>query len=185
MSKQGTIVSDRTEPSRKLPGTAGRQVGSEVIHQEQGECTHVHLCMNNKTTAVFYVCEPQGRDLVPKMSRLAIQFWQWCLTELESRPKCDGNGRSAASIEQVDRICLLTFLSDQGMPQKGQGGQGISGAGGSSMEIPALVSSSARSSDRSLPDPSSRPRPSGGPLQQSAFTGSNRPVMFSCVETIW
>ena len=104
--------------------------------------------------------------------------------QLEARSECDGNGRSATPLEQVDRLRLPTILSDRGMPQEGQGGQGISGASGSNMEIPALVSSSARSPNRLPPDPPSRLRSSGGPLQQSAPTDGNRPVASSRLETI-
>ena len=104
--------------------------------------------------------------------------------ELEARSNCDGNGRSATPLEQVDRLHLPTILSDRGMPQEGQVGQGISGASGSNMEIPALVSSSARSPNRLPPDPPSRLRSSGGPHQQSAPTDGNRPVTPSRLETI-
>ena len=101
--------------------------------------------------------------------------------ELEAQSECDGNRLSAAPLEQVDRLRLPTILSDRQMPQ---GGQGISGASGSNMEIPALVSGSAKSPNRLPPDPPSRLRSSGGPLQQSAPTGGNRPIVSSFLETI-
>ena len=99
--------------------------------------------------------------------------------ELEARSEYNGNGRYAAPLEQADGLRLPTILSDWGMPQEGQGGQNIPGASDSNMEIPALVSSPARSPNRLLPDPPSRPRSFGGPLQQSAPTGGNRPVAAS------
>ena len=46
---------------------------------------------------------------------------------------------STPSMEQVDRLCIPTILSDWGMPQEDQEVQGISGPGGSCMEIPAVV----------------------------------------------
>ena len=104
--------------------------------------------------------------------------------ELEAQSKCNGNGRYVAPLEQVDRLCLPTILSDWGMPQEGQGGQSIPGASGSNMKIPALVYSPARSPNRLPPDPPSRPRSSGGPLQQPTPTGGSRPVAASRLETI-
>ena len=61
--------------SHKLPGAASRYVGGEDIRQE----LHDHLRMGNRT-AIFYV-NHMGGTWSPTMSRLVIQFWQWCLAK--------------------------------------------------------------------------------------------------------
>ena len=87
-------------------------------------------------------------------------------------------------LEQVDWVCLSTILSDQEVPQEGQGGEGIAGVGGSNMKVPTMVSSSVGASDGLSPDPPSGPRVADGPLQQPTPTSSGRTVTSSRLETI-
>ena len=106
------------------------------------------------------------------------------LCELETRSGCHGNGCSAASMGQGNCLCFSSILSDRQMPQEGQGGEGICGAGSTNMKITAMIPGSTRAADR-LPHDSFRgSRAVDGPLRQPTPTSGGRPVAVSRLETI-
>jgi len=106
------------------------------------------------------------------------------LRELEARPQRHGYGCPTNTMDQVDGICLPSILPNWQVSQEGQGGESFTDTGGSSMEITAVVSSSAGTSSGLSPDPPRGPRAPDGPNQQPTPSNSSRAAVPSRLETI-
>ena len=113
-------------------------------------------------------------------SRLNAQLEQFVRSER------DRDRHIATPMGQVDGIRIPTILSNRQMPQEGQGGESITGTGGTNMEVPALVPCSTGTTNRPplilpedpelLMDPFGNPHPLvvAGQLQLAAWKLSGR-----------
>ena len=106
------------------------------------------------------------------------------IRELETRPRGDRSRCSAVDLDQLEGICLPPILPDREMPQKSKRGQGIAGTCSTSVEVPAMVPSSAGASDRLSLDPTCRPSASDRPLRQAPSTDCDRTAPTSRLEAI-
>ena len=104
--------------------------------------------------------------------------------ELETRSRGDRVRCTATDLDWLDGICFSPVLSNWEMSKKGEGGQHITDTDSTSMKIPAMVTCTARTTDRLSPGSTNRPSTPDGPIWQTPFPDDSRATSASCLEAI-
>ena len=104
--------------------------------------------------------------------------------QLEAGPECNKDRCTPNLLGQSLRIRIPTILLDWQQPQEGQGGESTSVIDTSSVEVPAVIPSTAGTAGGLSTESTEQPNATDRPIWQSSPPFGSRPTTTSCLEVI-